>query len=84
MLRVFCGSPLNLCGCPYAHKFIVIILANSMMDIVGDATQLFIFTLNRDLDGDMWDDAGSRIAHLSPLILMLAHGYPLEVLCGHG
>jgi hypothetical protein len=55
-----------------------------MMDIVGDATQLFIFTLNRDLDGDMWDDAGSRIAHLSPLILMLAHRYPLEVLCGHG
>jgi hypothetical protein len=55
-----------------------------MMDIVGDAPRPFIFTLIRDLDRDMWDDAGSRIAHLSPLILMLARGYPLDVLCGFG
>jgi hypothetical protein len=31
-------------------KFFVIILANGMTDIAGDAPQLFIFTLIRDLD----------------------------------
>jgi hypothetical protein len=68
----------------YVRKFVVIILASGMTDIAGDAPQLFMFMLNRDLDGDMWDDAGSGIAHLSPLISMLAHGYPLDVLCGLG
>jgi hypothetical protein len=56
------------------------ILANGMTDIAGDAPQLFMFMSIRDLDGDMWDDAGSGIAHLSPLILMLFHGYSLNVL----
>jgi hypothetical protein len=41
----------------YARKFVVIILANGMTDIAGDAPQLFMFTLIRDLTGDMWDDA---------------------------
>jgi hypothetical protein len=68
----------------YARKFIVMILANGMTDIAGDAPQLFMFTSIRDLDGDMWDDAGSGIAHLSPLILMLFRRYPLNVLCGLG
>jgi hypothetical protein len=62
----------------YARKFVVIILANGM------TAQLFMFTSIRDLDEYMWDDAGSGIAHLSPLILMLARGYPLNVLCGFG
>jgi hypothetical protein len=65
----------------YARKYIVIILANGMMDIAGDVPQLFMFTPNRDLDEDMWDNVGSGIAHLSPLILILAHRYPLNVLC---
>jgi hypothetical protein len=39
--------------------------ANDMTDMVGDAPQLFIFMLIRDLDKDMWDDARSGIAHLS-------------------
>jgi hypothetical protein len=43
-----------------------------------------MFTLICNLDGDMWDDAGSGIAHLSPLILILAHGYSLDVLYGLG
>jgi hypothetical protein len=68
----------------YARKFIVMILANGMTDIAGDAPQLFMFTSIRDLDGDMWDDAGRGIAHLSPLILMLSREYPLNVLCGFG
>jgi hypothetical protein len=55
-----------------------------MMDIVGDAPQLFIFTLIHDLDGYMWNDAGSGTTYLSPLILMLACGYLLDVLCGLG
>jgi hypothetical protein len=46
----------------YARKFIVMILANGMTDIAGDAPQLFMFTSIHDLDGDMWDDAGSGIA----------------------
>jgi hypothetical protein len=36
----------------YARKFIVIILANGMTDIAGDAPQLFMFTSIRELDGD--------------------------------
>jgi hypothetical protein len=55
-----------------------------MSDIAGDASQLFIFTHIRDLDRDMWDDVESGIAHLSLLMLMLAHRYPLDVLCGLG
>jgi hypothetical protein len=55
-----------------------------MTDIAGDAPQLFMFTSIRDLDGDMWDDAGSGITHLSLLILILARGYPLDILCGLG
>jgi hypothetical protein len=53
-----------------------------MTDIAGDAPQLFMFMPFRDRDRDMWDDTGSGIAHLSPLILMLVHGYRLDVLCG--
>jgi hypothetical protein len=68
----------------YAHKYVVIILANCMTDIAGDVPGLFMFTPIRDLDEDMWDDAGSGIAHLSPLILILARGYPLNILCGLG
>jgi hypothetical protein len=45
----------------YARKFIVMILAKGMTDIAGDAPQLFIFTSIRDLDGDMWDDAGTLV-----------------------
>jgi hypothetical protein len=37
-----------------------------MTYMVSDAPQLFMFTLIRDLDEDMWDDAGSGIAHLFP------------------
>jgi hypothetical protein len=55
-----------------------------MMDIAGDAPQLFMFTPIHNLDGYMWDDVGSGIAHLSPLILMLAHEYSLNILCGLG
>jgi hypothetical protein len=66
----------------YVYIFVVIILANGMTDIAGDALQLFMFTPIYDLSGDIWDDMGSGIAHLSPLILMLARGYPLDVLCG--
>jgi hypothetical protein len=55
-----------------------------MIDIADDAMQLFMFMSIRDLDGDMWDNVGSRIAHLSPLILILTRGYPLNVLCGLG
>jgi hypothetical protein len=68
----------------YVHKNIVIILANGMTDIADDAPQLFMFTPNRDLDEDMWDNVGSGIAHLSLLILILARGYPLNILCGLG
>jgi hypothetical protein len=68
----------------YAHKYIVIILANGMMNIASNALQLFMFTPNRDLDEDIWDNVESGIAHLSPLILILARGYQLNVLCGHG
>jgi hypothetical protein len=68
----------------YARKYIVIILANGMTDIAGDALQLFMFTPYRDLDEDIWDNVGSGIAHLSFLILILTHGYPLNVLCGLG
>jgi hypothetical protein len=68
----------------YARKYIVIILANGMTNIAGDAPQLFMFMPNRDLDEDMWDNVGSEIAHLSCLILILARGYPLNVLCGLG
>jgi hypothetical protein len=50
-----------------------------MMNIVGDARRLFMFTSIRNLDGDIWDDVGSEIAQ-SPLILMLAHKYLLNVL----
>jgi hypothetical protein len=63
----------------YARKFIVMILANGMTDIASNAPQLFMFTSIRDLDRDMWDDAGSGIAHLSPLILMLSRWYPLNI-----
>jgi hypothetical protein len=52
-----------------------------MADIADSAPQLFMFMPYRNLDGDMWDDVGSGIAHLSPLILVLAHGCPLNVLC---
>jgi hypothetical protein len=55
-----------------------------MIDIASDVPQFFMFTPIHDLDGDMWDDAGNGIAHLSPLIFMLARGYPLDVLCGLG
>jgi hypothetical protein len=68
----------------YARKYVVIVLANGMIDIAGDATQLFIFTSIRDLDRDMWDNVGSGISHLSPLILILTRGYLLNVLCGLG
>jgi hypothetical protein len=68
----------------YARNFVVIIFANDITDIAGDTPQLFMFTPIRDLDGDMWDDAGSGIAHLSPLILMFSRGYPLDVLRGIG
>jgi hypothetical protein len=37
----------------YARKYIVIILANGMTDLAGDASPLFMFTPNRDLDQDM-------------------------------
>jgi hypothetical protein len=68
----------------YTRKYIFIILANDMTDIASDASQLFMFTPNHDLDKDMWDNVGSEIAHLSRLILILARGYPLNVLCGFG
>jgi hypothetical protein len=55
-----------------------------MMDIASDTPQLFMFTPNRDLDEYMWDNVGSGIAHLSPLILILARGYSLNVLYGLG
>jgi hypothetical protein len=66
----------------YARKYIIIILANGMTDIAGDAPQLFMFTPNRNLDENMWDNVRSEIAHLSLLILILAHRYPLNVLYG--
>jgi hypothetical protein len=40
----------------YVHKFVVIILANDMMDIADDTPHLFMFMSIRNLDGDMWDD----------------------------
>jgi hypothetical protein len=55
-----------------------------MTNIASDAPQLFIFTSIRDLDGDTWDNVGGGIAHLSPLILILARRYPLDVLYGFG
>jgi hypothetical protein len=61
----------------YARKY-------GIMDIAGDAPQLFMFTPNRNLDEDMWDNVGSGIAHLSHLILILTRGYPLNVLSGLG
>jgi hypothetical protein len=76
LIRVPTISHISTC----IRKFIVIILANDMADIAGDAPQLFMFTLIRNLHGDMWDDAGSGIAHLSPLILMLARRYPFDIL----
>jgi hypothetical protein len=66
----------------YARKYVIIILANGMIDIVGDALQLFMFTSIRDLDEDMWDNMGSGIAHLSSLVLILTRGCPLNILCG--
>jgi hypothetical protein len=68
----------------YVCKYIIIILANGTTDIAGDAPQLFMFTPNRDLDEDMWDNVESGIAYLSSLILILAHGYLFNVLCGLG
>jgi hypothetical protein len=68
----------------YTHKYVVVILANVMTDIADDVSQLFLFMPYHDLGGDMWDDVGSRIAHLSVLILVLARGCPLNVLCGFG
>jgi hypothetical protein len=44
----------------------------------------FLFTPYRNLDGDMWDDVESGIAHLSLLNLVFAHGYPLNILAGLG
>jgi hypothetical protein len=63
----------------YARKYVVGILANVVTDIAGGVPQLFLFTLYHNLDGDMWDDVGSMIAHLSLLILMFARGYPFNV-----
>jgi hypothetical protein len=65
----------------YARKYIVIILANGMTDIASDALQLFMFMPYRYLDEDMWNNVGSGIAHLSPLILILARRYLLNILC---
>jgi hypothetical protein len=47
-------------------------LTNVMADIAGSARQLIMFMPYRNLNGDMWDDVGSGIAHLSTLILVLA------------
>jgi hypothetical protein len=55
-----------------------------MTDIAGDALQLFMFTPYRDLDEDIWDNVGSGIAHLSFLILILAHGTRLTYYVGLG
>jgi hypothetical protein len=68
----------------YARKYVVASLANIMADIAGCIPQLFLFTPYHDLDEDMWDDVESEITHLSPLILVLVRGCPLNVLCGLG
>jgi hypothetical protein len=49
----------------YAHKYVVIILANGMTDIADDAPRLYMFMPNCDLDEDMWDNMGSGIATYS-------------------
>jgi hypothetical protein len=84
---MFCGSPLNLCGCPlsnicsHARKYVVVILANIITDIADGVSPFMPYC---DLDEDMWDDMGSGIAHLSLLNLVLARGCPLNVLYGLG
>jgi hypothetical protein len=68
----------------YTRKYVIIILANGITDIASDVPQLFMFTSIHDLDGDIWDDVGSEIAHLSPLILILIHKYRLTYYVGLG
>jgi hypothetical protein len=65
----------------YACKYVIVILANVMMNIAGSVPQFFLFTPYYTLDNDMWNDIGNRIAHLSLLILVFAQRYLLNVLC---
>jgi hypothetical protein len=49
----------------YAHRYIVVIIANVMANIASGTPQLLVFTPYHNLDEDMWNDVGSEIIHLS-------------------